>query len=215
MIIGVATGIVVFLLTGAVLGQFVLHNNQAGIFPGLVAGIWAAWPLLCHGKVQRYNFLHPVPRRYQLPARHAFSKVRTVIDDKVYNYGDRWKILTADTQARRIHAMLQFSDDEDRGDNKQRVQRMIEMNVQLKVEPNDATIVQFNFRPKVEGVAYHACDAVISALLADVQASLGANTEAANPAAVNLPAPPWWLLGLTAWTLYIMWGDVMAAVFKP
>jgi len=220
MLAGIATGIFVSFLIGSILGEFVLHKAEAGIFPGLVAGIWAALPFLYRGKVQRYNFLHPVPRRYQVPLRHAFSKVRTMISDKTYNYGDRWRILTADTQTRRIHAALQFIEEEEKRElgkldtYKQSVRRYLEMHVQFSEEPHDTTVIQFDFHPKVEGLSYHACDEIVAALIADVQAALGTSTKAGNPIAIILPAPPWWLLGVTGLALFLICTDVMAEVFK-
>ena len=59
----IAAGVITWLLVGSTLGVIVLHKNEAGIFPGLIAGIWAAWPLLHQGRVERYNFLHPAPKR--------------------------------------------------------------------------------------------------------------------------------------------------------
>jgi hypothetical protein len=221
--VGIGLGIFVFLLTGAVLGQLVLHKNDAGILPGLVAGIWAAWPFFHHGGVQRYNFLHPVPRRYKVPLKQAFAKVRDIITEKTYNYGDKWHVATADTIQRRITASLRFTEEESHIEGsslsniharKERVQRLLELDVQMKEEPNDTTIVQFDFRPRVEGVAWYACDSIIAGITNDAEAALGPGTDAGNPAATALPAPPWWLLGVTALAILTLWGDVMNAVFK-
>jgi hypothetical protein len=62
-------------------------------------------------------------------------------------------------------------------------------------------------------MTYIACDSKVEGLLADVEAALGAGTAAGNPMATNLPAPPWWLLGLTAFALFLLLGDVVQAVF--
>ena len=221
--VGIGLGIFVFLLTGAVLGQLVLHKNDAGILPGLVAGVWAAWPFFHHGGVQRYNFLHPVPRRYKVPLKQAFSKVRDIITEKTYNYGDKWHVATADTTQRRITASLRFTEEESHIEGsslsnihtrKERVQRLLELDVQMKEEPNDTTVVQFDFRPRVEGVAWYACDSIIAGITNSAEAALGPGTDAGNPADTALPAPPWWLLGVTALAILSLWGDVMNAVFK-
>jgi len=190
---------------------------------GFVAGVWAAWPFFHTGRVQRYNFLHPVPRRYKTPLKQAFAKVRQIIGEKSYNFGDKWNVPTADTMQRRITATLKFTEEESRGfegsnianiqHRTQRVQRLLQMDVQFKEEPNDVTVVQFDFRPKVEGVAFHACDSIIAGIVNDTEATLGPGTDAGNPADTSLPAPPWWLIGLGALGVLGLFGDVMKAVF--
>lgn len=222
--LGIGLGILAFFIVGSTVGEIATHNPQAGGFPGLVAALWAAWPFFHKGRVQRYNFLHPVPRRYNVAVKQAFSKVRTVLDEKTYNFGDQWKVPTADTQGRRIHAVLRFTEEETHMEpggrpgevhmRKQRVQRLLELDVQMKEEPNDSTVIQFDFYPKVEGMQFAACDGIVSGILNDVEATLGAGTDAGNPMATSLPAPPWWLLGVTALALLMLAGDVISAVFK-
>ncbi|MBU6455623.1 MAG: hypothetical protein KGS72_27880 [Cyanobacteria bacterium REEB67] len=200
-----------------------MNTPYTGVMEGLVAGVWAAWPFFHKGSVMRYNFLHPVPRRYKTPLKQAFAKVRQIISDKTYNFGDKWHVSTADTTARRITATLRFTEEESQGfegtnlanirHKTQRVQRLLELDVQMKEEPNDVTVVQFDFRPRVEGVAFHACDSIIAGIVSDVEAALGPGTDAGNAADTSLPAPPWWLIGVGGLGLLQLWGDVMKAVF--
>jgi hypothetical protein len=74
--------------------------------------------------------------------------------------------------------------------------------------------VQFDFRPKVEGVAFHACDSIIAGIVSDAETVLGPGTDAGNPADTTLPAPPWWLIGIGALGVLNLFGDVTKAVFK-
>jgi hypothetical protein len=221
--IGIVLGLFVWGLVGACTRFYVLQTPETGVMEGFVAGVWAAWPFFHTGRVQRYNFLHPVPRRYKVPLKQAFAKVRQIIGDKTYNFGDKWHVSTADTTARRITATLRFTEEESQGfegtnisnirHKTQRVQRLLELDVQLKEEPNDVTVVQFDFHPRVEGVAFHACDAIIAGVVNDAEAALGPGTDAGNPADTSLPAPPWWLIGLGALGVLGLFGDVMKAVF--
>lgn len=220
--LGIVAGVFAFLVSGAFIAECVVHQKEAGLFPGLVVGIWAAWPFMYKGSVQRYNFLHPVPRRYKYPLKHAFAKIRQIVAEKTYNFGDKWHVAIADTTQHRVAASLRYTEEETKieGDargqlhtRKERVQRLLEMDVQFKDEGNDSTVVQFDFSPRVEGTAFYACDSIITGLLADVEASLGPGTDAGTPADSALPAPPWWLLGLTATAVIVLWGDVMKAVF--
>lgn len=223
MIGGIIAAIVAFFVVGAVTGELVLHTPQTGVTEGLVAAIWAAWPFFHTGGIMRYNFLHPVPRRYKVPLKQAFAKVRQIIGDKTYNFGDKWHVSTADTQQRRITATLRFTEEESRGfegtnianiqHRTQRVQRLLELDVQMKEEPNDVTVVQFDFRPRVEGVNFSACDSIIKGIVSDTEAALGPGTDAGNPADTTVPAPPWWLIGVGVLGLLNLWGDVMKAVF--
>ncbi len=221
--VGIIVGVLVFLAVGAMVAELVVHQKEAGLFPGLVAGIWAAWPFIHQGGVQRYNFLHPVPRRYKQPLKHVFAKVRLILSEQTYNFGDKWHVSTADTMQHRITASLRYTEEETKieGDargqlhtRKERVQRLIEMDVQFKDEGADTTVVQFDFSPKIEGAAFGACDSIISGITNAAEATLGPGSDAGKPADKTLPAPPWWLLGLTLLSLMTLWGDVMKAVFK-
>jgi hypothetical protein len=223
IVVAIFVGLFVWGLVGALTSGFVLHNPKAGILEGLVAGIWAAWPLFHQGRVDRYNFLHPVPRRYKVSLKQAFSKIRQIIGEKNYNFGDKWHVATADTMQRRITATLRFTEEESRGfdgtnlaniqHRTQRVQRLLELDVQMKEEPGDLTVIQFDFLPRIEGVASHACDAIIAGVVNDTESALGPGTDAGNPADTQLPAPPWWLLGVTAFGLLALFGDILKAVF--
>lgn len=223
MIGGIVAGLVAFFVVAAVTGELILHQERAGVTEGLVAAIWAAWPFFHTGGVNRYNFLHPVPRRYSSPLKQAYAKVRQIIEEKTYNFGDQWRISTSDTIAQRIAATLRFTEEESRGfegsnianiqHRTQRVQRLLELDVQFKEEPNDNTVVQFDFRPRVEGVNFSACDSIIQQLVYDVEAALGPGSNAGNPADTKLPAPPWWLIGVGVLGVLALYGDVMKAVF--
>lgn len=223
MIGGIIAGLIAFFLVGAVTGELVLHQPKTGVTEGLIAAVWAAWPFIHTGGVNRYNFLHPVPRRYSSSLKQAYAKIRQIIDDKTYNFGDKWHISTSDTMAQRMTATLRFTEEESRGfdgtnigniqHRTQRVQRLLELDVQFKEEPNDNTVVQFDFRPKVEGMNFSACDSIIRELVNDVEVALGPGSNAGNPADTTLPAPPWWLIGLGALGVLALFADVMKAVF--
>lgn len=169
-IIAIAIGIFVFLLTGAVTNEL-FHDPGAGVLPGLILGFLAASPLFKLAAQERSNFLHPAPREYNIPAKLAFAKIRDYLADVSYNYGDKWHVVTADTQSGRITANLRFMDEFTRieGDargnihtRKERLQRFLALDIQVKATENGTTIVQLNFSPKVEGVNYSACDSIVS-----------------------------------------------------
>jgi len=219
----ITLGIFVFLLTGAFLGQMVLHNNEAGTFPGLVAGIWAAWPFLHEARVQRYNFLHPVPREYKVPVKQAFAKVRELLADISYNFGDKWHVASADTQSGKITADLRFTDEQihydmdSRGQihtRKERLQRHVGLEITLSDTGRDTTLVYLDFAPKVEGVQFRACDSIVTGLIDSIEMRLGPGTQVGDESDTRLPAPPWWLISLSALALFAFLGDIQKAIFQ-
>ncbi|MCC7531319.1 MAG: hypothetical protein IT342_22625 [Candidatus Melainabacteria bacterium] len=222
--VGIGLGIFVFLLVSAFTSEYITKpDNTAGCLPGLIAAIWVAWPCFHHAGVSRYNFLHPVPKEYNTPIKHAFAQIRDIISDISYNFGDKWHVSTADVNQRRILATLRFTEEESHLEGtslqnihsrKERVQRLLEMEVQFKDNGNDTTTVQFDFHPKVEGVQWYACDSIVNGLMNRVEATLGAGTDRGQAADTKLGAPPWWLIGLGALGVLNLGSSIMTAVFK-
>lgn len=179
-IVAIAVGIFVFLLTGAITSQLT-HDPGAGIVPGSVLGIMAAVPLFKLAAQERSNFLHPAPREYNLPAKIAFAKIRDILAETTYNYGDKWHVVTADTQSGRITAHLRFTDEFNRieGDargnirtHKERLQRFLTLDIQVRTSDRGGTIIQLNFSPTVEGVCYTACDSIVSSLMTTIDCAM-------------------------------------------
>ena|SRR5579885_636097 len=223
MVLGIILGIFVFAFSASFISEVVLHSAEAGTFPGLVLGIWAAWPFFHQARVQRSNFLHPVPRQYKVPTRVAFAKIRDFLAEVSYNFGDKWHVVTADTQAGRITANLRFTDEhthfeaDARGHihtRKERLQRFIGLEIQVKAAGNDSTVVQLDFCPKVEGANFFACDSIVSGISTAMEAALGQGTEVGSPADTSLTGPPWWLIGISVFALLGLLSDVIKAVFS-
>lgn len=169
-ILAIAIVIFVFLLTGAVTNELT-HDPGAGILPGLILGFLVASPLFKLAAQERSNFLHPAPREYNVPAKLAFAKIRDYLAEVSYNYGDKWHVVTADTQSGRITANLRFMDEFTRmeGDargnihtRKERLRRFLSLEIQVRATEHDSAIVQLDFTPKIEGLNQGACDSIIS-----------------------------------------------------
>jgi hypothetical protein len=183
-ILAIAAGIFVFLITGALTNELT-HDPGAGVLPGLVLGFLAAAPLFKLAAQERSNFLHPAPREYNVPAKLAFAKIRDYLAEVSYNYGDKWHVVTADTQSGRITANLRFMDEFTRieGDargnihtRKERVHRFLALDVQVRSTERGTTVIQLDFSPKVEGVNYAACDSIVSTVSSSIDAALGKGT---------------------------------------
>lgn len=180
-IVAIIVGTFVFLLTGAIIGD-ATHDAGAGMVNGIVLGILAAYPIFKSACEERAKFLHPEPREYRVPAKIAFAKIRDILAEISYNYGDKWHVVTADTQTGRITANLRFIDEFTRfeGDargqihtRKERLQRFLAVDIQVQQTERGTTAILMDFRPIVEGVNYAACDSIISSLSATIESALG------------------------------------------
>lgn len=180
-IVAVAIGIFVFLLTGALTNEFT-HDPGAGVLPGLILGFLAATPLFKLAAQERSNFLHPAPREYNIPAKLAFARIRDYLAEVSYNYGDKWHVVTADTQSGRITANLRFMDEythfegDARGNihtRKERLQRFLALKILVRATERGTTIIQFDFSPRVEGAVYSACDSIVSRTIQQLDVLLG------------------------------------------
>lgn len=182
-LVAIIVGTFVFLLTGALIGD-ASHDAGAGIVPGLVLGILAAIPIFRSACEERAQFLHPQPREYRVPAKIAFAKIRDILAEISYNYGDKWHVVTADTQTGRITANLRFIDEFTRfeGDARgnihtrnERLQRFLSVEIQVRTTERGTVLIQMDFAPTVEGMNYVACDSIISSLSAMIDSSLNRN----------------------------------------
>ncbi len=180
-IVAIIVGTFVFLLTGALIGD-ATHDAGAGVVPGLVLGVLAAIPIFKAACEERAKFLHPQPREYRVPAKIAFAKIRDILAEISYNYGDKWHVVTADTQTGRITANLRFIDEFTRfeGDargqihtRKERLQRFLAVEIHVQPTERSTTLIQMHFAPTVEGVNYAAYDSIITSLTAQIESSLG------------------------------------------
>lgn len=222
--LAIVGGVIAFLVVGAIVSQTVVHDSysSAGFLSGAVAAAWCIWPALKVHQVERYNTLRPVPKKYQLPWKNAFAKVREILDRANYKMGSRWHVSTADTQSKHIHATLQFMDEEGKFEGTkveniqyrtERVRRLVEVDIQFQ-DLDEATVIQLDFQTQAEGNnPIYACDFVVEDVKNAIDRELGAGAAVGDPAQFVMGAPPWWLLGFSALGLMNLWGEVMKTVF--
>lgn len=223
---GIVCGVIAFLVVGAVVSQLVVHDSSSGsaFLSGAIAAAWCIWPAMKSHQVERYNLLKPPPKRYNMEWKIAYAKVREILERATYKMNSKWNVRTSDTQSKHIYATLNFTDEDARFEapggkveNIRRTTKVVRRLVELDVQFNDqdsATIVQLDFKADAEGDNFmYACDFVVEDIKRAIDRELGAGTEVAAPAQFVLGAPPWWLLGLSAFGIMNLWEAVQKAVF--
>ena len=217
----ILVGIVAFFAFAQIVGGFD-HSPGAGILPGIVAAIWAAWPIWHFHSAARNRLLHPQPKLHAVNAQVAFNKIRDVLREKFYQYGDKWHVITSDVATMRIVADLRYFDEEShiemghRGDLQNRtvrVQRYLRLEMQMHGQ-GSATVVQFDFEPRIEGLNLTACDSIIRDFMTSAESAIGAGETIEAEARTKLPAPPLWLSLVTACSISLLLVDVLKDLFK-
>jgi hypothetical protein len=130
-----------------------------------------------------------MPREYNLPAKEAFSKIREILADTSYHYGDKWHVSTADTQAGRIAADLRFTDEhihydmDGRGHlhpRRENLRRYLGVEILIQDTEKGTSTVQLDFIPKVEGYKFTACDSIVSGFMLTIDNALGSRYSECN-----------------------------------
>jgi len=221
IIAGIIFGILAFLIVAAFVGDG-LHNSNAGVFPGLVAATWAGWPFFHHHFVGRSNFLHPEARGYSVDLPTAFSTIREILRETVYDFGDRWHVVTADPASGRIVADLCYVDEQQRFDQSgkfdfrsrtDRFRRRIRLQVHIEPQGSHASVVQLEFSTQIEGANRSACDPIITDLSDCVRERLGPSDPVGFHSSTGLPTPPWWLIITSACSILVLFKDACEVVF--
>src|SRR5271170_760434 len=182
-IFGLLAALLAFFFVGSFTGEVATHNAQAGFFPAVVAALWAGWPFFHKGKIARHNFLHPAPRKYKATSQRIFVQIREILNESTYNLGDRWNVITADTDRNRIVADLRFVEQRsslEPGPGRpfsihartEKLMRFIRLEAQMQ-DVIDGAIVQLDFDVRAEGGITAACDDHISHLTSSIEVALG------------------------------------------
>jgi hypothetical protein len=222
MLIGVILGIVAFCLVSSFV-QFATQSSQAAFFPGLIGGLWAAWPFIYKSRVRRYKFLHPVPREYAgINLQQAFSVIAQFLRDARYNFGDQWHV-DANPAASRIAADLRFTEEEQHPEfggrpffqfRTKRVRRYLKLEALFKPTASNGTIVQLDFEPRVEGFDSGACNEMIGDVQGAIALALGEGEPVVQELSDKLPGPPNWLLVSTVAILFCLCFDATNSVLR-
>lgn len=219
-LVGIAAGVISFAAANTVVDA-VLHSNTAGIVPGMVAGLWAGWPLFHKHRAKRDVFLHPAPLRYPVNVQRTFDKIREILRETTYQYGDRWHVLTAEISTLRIVADLHYVEEikhleiqhQTIREHVERIRRYIKMEIQMKAA-GSKSIVQYDFTPRIEGLNSSACDEMVRSVLSAVEGKLGTGEPVAEIEPKPLSSPPLWLITSTGIMLVLLAKDAWQAVVQ-
>lgn len=215
-------GLIAFVVVGSIVYSVVPNNYGACMLPASVAFLWGAWPLFYKAYERANNLLHPPFMLYPVNMQVAFSKIRQLLSELNYNFGDKWNTVVADTTTGRIVADLRFVDDQyltetdSRGfphSRKTKVQRFIRLDMELKPEGSIATLLKMDFDTRIEGFDKSACDAILQELTQRISESLGEGKMLEKSLPEKIPAPPWWLIGVTALALFVLLVDVHKSIW--
>lgn len=215
--VGIIFGLIAFCAMNSFVGDFLIHRVGSGVLPGIVAAIWVAYPFFQMAQNESLNLLRPGMKKYPVNVQVAFSKIRRILCESSYFYGDKWHVVTADTATNSIVADLRFHEEETRMESsgrghfhsrQVRVQRYIRLDLNLSPEGISESNIQMEFEIRVEGWNKRACDEIIAGLKQQIEEEIGPSQSTEPQVSAALPQVPWWLIGATSFALFFMFVDI-------
>jgi hypothetical protein len=174
--------------------------------PGIVAALWVAWPCFVLGLRQRQTFVHPKAYIYNGSTQDNFEQLSQLLRESAYKFGDHWNIVTADTQTNRLLANLHFFDEISQlsangGLRTEKLRRFIQLEATFKDVAPSKSLIQLNFDKTAEGRDLRSCEEIIQEVVASFHSRIGVGESYHIESPVAFPAPPWWLIVVTSFSL--------------
>lgn len=198
---GYVVGAFAGLVLASIAGQFLLHDFQAGLIPGLALALWIGSAINHDAKEEKLNLLCPIPLKYPLPVKQAYPKVKKLIREYTHNYGRSFKIHpTNPSQTKELKADMTWTDTDEVADpspndygktRKTSVQRHIRLEIYFKSPDTDSTVIEIRWYPVAEGLNPRACEPVIREVNEQIRQLLGEGTTDLPPKQPWIP--PVWL----------------------
>lgn len=217
IVLGIIFGLIAFCAINSLVGEFVISKAGTGVLPGLVAAVWAAYPFFHKARIENFNFLHPRSVKYPVNVQAAFSKIRRILSESSYFYGDKWYVVTADTATNCIVADLRFYEEEIRMETsgyghchqrQVRMQRLIRLNVTFSPVGSAESNLKMDFEIRAEGFNKRSCENIVADLKAKIEEEIGPGQNHEPLVSDSIPPAPWWLIGATSFTLICMFIDI-------
>ncbi|MCW5824202.1 MAG: hypothetical protein KIT34_15465 [Cyanobacteria bacterium TGS_CYA1] len=217
IVLGIIFGLIAFCAINSLVGEFVISKAGTGVLPGLVAAVWAAYPFFHKARIHSINFLHPGLVKYPVNVQVAFSKIRRILSESSYFYGDKWYVVTADTATNCIVADLRFYEEEIRIETtgyghchqrQVRMQRFIRLNLTLNPNGIAESNVQMDFEIKAEGFNKQSCENIVADLKTKIEEEIGPGQNQEALVSDSIPPASWWLIGATSFALICMFIDI-------
>jgi len=178
-ILGLIKPVAAFFSFDSVSSDFLGSGSEFAFWIAVVATVSCGFWILQNFLSNRHGFLHPEPRQYEATSKQVYIKIREILDELAYNFGDRWHEVVADTVTNRIVADLRFTEEESDFDNRtHRVQRFLRLEANIKDDSAGRAVLKLDFNPRVEGMSFWACDRIISELMAAIETQLGRGSAA-------------------------------------
>jgi hypothetical protein len=212
--------LIVWVLTSGVIGYLygwlICPWTDGACLTSLVAGAWAAWFYIAKNPpAAKGDLYYPAPREYKLPLKEVYTRIAEVFDQSTYNYGDKWRIVTADTEAKKIVADLRMKN--------KNSQQFIQTEVAFTDTSTDSTIVRFQFEAHDDNwLEFHPCSDIIEELMKKIKFQIGEGMEQQNLKEIEnpeqtdrkMPVPSWWVIGLGGVCVVFLLKDIVRELLK-
>jgi len=210
MELGVLLGLSTLLVVSSFIGTQVFHghNGDSAFLVGMMSAFWVAIPCIRRWGIDRKELLKPQPKKYPLPARQAFVRVREILSRASYKVGSsKWNVGTADTQAMCIHATLAFKDEKKHAEGSsprsfrirtELAPRFVEVDMDFQ-DQDGSCVIQLDFDTQIKDWwNYRDADFVVRDLAEAVERELGSGVAVGEtPTRFLFEPPPWWVLALS------------------
>ncbi len=164
------------------------------------------------------NLKQPFPRMYKVQLPYLFAQVRDILEDEVFNQGDKWRVST-DTVKRRITAELKVTEH----DIKKYLRAVFQFKESHEVKgvPEDATVMYLEFDARSDNPYTVGLDYYMDYLLRELDRTLRPMVGQPQPVHSTrhiktvkykiefqpLAKPQWWLIGITLFGLLVFVRD--------
>ena len=185
-------GLVLIAMAGYAMGILGFVGSLVNLLAWIFAIKWMFKIASISNDQQRKSMLAPVWKKYPVNCQIVFSKVRDVLRDSSYGFGDKWNVVSAEVQTNKIIADLKLTDNQPGVPLKVFIRLVAQIDI---VDNGKASILKLSFDEQSMGRA-HEISEVINNIKADIDAAIGNGETLTAPFIAKLPPAPDILINL-------------------